>query len=110
MRILKLTGAGRLRCVGAAVAALTAPFAITSDAGASLRDAQYYAVHMDPRTTRRYDHSRDSLDRTAAHTVAAYAVASPQRWPGRVPGRRAADASTELKPWRTHARCSYSSC
>jgi hypothetical protein len=28
--------------------------------------------HKDPRTTRRYDHSRDSLDRNAAYTVAAY--------------------------------------
>jgi hypothetical protein len=27
---------------------------------------------QDPRTTRRYDHSRDSLDRNAAYTVAAY--------------------------------------
>jgi site-specific recombinase XerD len=42
------------------------------DAGASLRDAQDYAGHKDPRTTRRYDHSRDSLDRNAAYTVAAY--------------------------------------
>ena len=41
------------------------------DAGASLRDVQDYA-DKDPRTTRRYDHSRDSLDRNAAYTVAAY--------------------------------------
>ena len=46
--------------------------AITSlDAGASLRDVQDYASRKDPRTTRRYDHSRDSLDRNAAYTVAA---------------------------------------
>jgi integrase/recombinase XerD len=44
------------------------------DAGASLRDVQDYAGHKDPRTTRRYDHSRDSLDRNAAYTVAAYLV------------------------------------
>ena len=43
-----------------------------ADAGASLRDVQDYAGHKDPRTTRRYDHSRDSLDRNAAYTVAAY--------------------------------------
>ena len=28
--------------------------------------------HKDPRTTRRYDHARDSLDRNAAYAVAAY--------------------------------------
>ena len=42
------------------------------DAGAALRDVQDYAGHKDPRTTRRYDHARDSLDRNAAHAVAAY--------------------------------------
>jgi integrase/recombinase XerD len=42
------------------------------DAGASLRDVQDYAGHRDPRTSRGYDHSRDSLDRNAAYTVAAY--------------------------------------
>jgi site-specific recombinase XerD len=41
------------------------------DAGAALRDVQDYAGHKDPRTTRRYDHSRDSLDRNAACAVAA---------------------------------------
>jgi integrase len=41
------------------------------DAGATLRDVQDYAGHKDPRTTRRYD-ARDSLDRNAAYTVAAY--------------------------------------
>jgi integrase/recombinase XerD len=40
--------------------------------GATLRDVQDYAGHKDPRTTRRYDHARDSLDRNAAFTVAAY--------------------------------------
>ena len=42
------------------------------DAGATLRDVQDYAGHKDPRTTRRYDHARDSLDRNAAYAVAAY--------------------------------------
>ena len=46
--------------------------AITFDAGATLRDVQDYAGHKDPRTTRRYDHARDSLDRNAAYAVAAY--------------------------------------
>lgn len=34
--------------------------------------ARRYAGHKDPRTTGRYDHSRDSLDRNAAYAVAAY--------------------------------------
>ena len=42
------------------------------DAGAAQRDVQDYAGHKDPRTTRRYDHARDSLDRNAAYVVAAY--------------------------------------
>jgi site-specific recombinase XerD len=42
------------------------------DAGASVRDVQDYAGHRDPRTTRRYDHSRHSLDRNPAYTLAAY--------------------------------------
>ncbi|MGH3784099.1 MAG: tyrosine-type recombinase/integrase [Pseudonocardiaceae bacterium] len=42
------------------------------DAGATLRDVQDYAGHRDPRTTRRYDHSRHSLDRSPAYTLAAY--------------------------------------
>lgn len=42
------------------------------DAGTTLRDVQDYAGHKDPRTTRRYDHARDSLDRNAAYAVAAY--------------------------------------
>jgi integrase/recombinase XerD len=40
--------------------------------GPPLRDVQDYAGHKDPRTTGRYDHSRDSLDRHAACTGAAY--------------------------------------
>ena len=39
---------------------------------AALRDVQDYAGHKDPRTSRRYDHARDSLDRNAAYAVAAY--------------------------------------
>lgn len=42
------------------------------DAGATLRDVQDYAGHRDPRTTRRYDRSRDNLDRSPAYTLAAY--------------------------------------
>ncbi|WP_338051370.1 tyrosine-type recombinase/integrase [Pseudonocardia acidicola] len=42
------------------------------DAGAPLRDVQDFAGHRDPRTTRRYDRSRSSLDRHAAYTLTAY--------------------------------------
>jgi integrase/recombinase XerD len=42
------------------------------NAGAPLRDVQDNAGHKDPCTARRYDHSRDNLDRNAAYTVAAY--------------------------------------
>ena len=60
------------RGLGPAVPALLRHSAITFDAGAALRDVQDYAGHKDPRTTRRYDHARDSLDRNAAYAVAAY--------------------------------------
>jgi site-specific recombinase XerD len=42
------------------------------DAGATLRDVQDFAGHKDPRTTRRYDHTRHSLDRSAAYALATY--------------------------------------
>jgi len=50
----------------------SSPITFALDAGATLRDVQDYAGHKDPRTTRRYDHSRNSLDRNAAYAVAAY--------------------------------------
>ena len=40
------------------------------DAGVSLRDVQDAAGHADPRTTRRYDSGRNSLDRHATYAVA----------------------------------------
>jgi site-specific recombinase XerD len=42
------------------------------DAGATLRDVQDFAGHKDPRTTRRYDHTRHNLDRSAAYALASY--------------------------------------
>ncbi|TFD81664.1 tyrosine-type recombinase/integrase [Cryobacterium psychrophilum] len=42
------------------------------DSGATLRDAQIFARHSDPRMTNRYDHNRGNLDRHAAHGLAAY--------------------------------------
>ncbi len=47
------------------------------DAGAALRDVQDYAGHKDPRTTRRYDHARDSLDRNAAYWLRRLHLAPP---------------------------------
>ena len=42
------------------------------DAGGSLRDLQDAMGHVDPRTTRRYDRSRGSLDRSPGYTLAGY--------------------------------------
>ena len=71
-----------IRVKGMAAPAMTIPradvetflglFSSALDAGTALRDVQDYAGHKDPRTTRRYDHARDSLDRNAAYAVAAY--------------------------------------
>ena len=40
------------------------------DAGASLRQAQTFAGHKDPKTTIRYDRTREDLDKSAAHLIA----------------------------------------
>jgi site-specific recombinase XerD len=45
------------------------------DAGVSLRDVQDAAGHADPRTTRRYDRGRGSLDRHATYAVAQFVAA-----------------------------------
>ncbi len=42
------------------------------DAGVPLRDVQDFARHADPRTTRRYDQGRGSLDRHASYAVAGF--------------------------------------
>lgn len=42
------------------------------DAGVPLRDVQDAAGHADPRTTRRYDRGRQSLDRHATYDVARF--------------------------------------
>jgi site-specific recombinase XerD len=42
------------------------------DAGGSLRDLQDAMGHADPRTTRRYDRARHSLDRSPGYVLASY--------------------------------------
>jgi integrase/recombinase XerD len=42
------------------------------DAGGSLRDLQDAMGHADPRTTRRYDRARCSLDRSPGYRLSAY--------------------------------------
>jgi len=42
------------------------------DAGGSLRDLQDAMGHADPRTTRRYDRARHSLDRSPGYVLAGY--------------------------------------
>ena len=41
------------------------------DAGGTLRDAQDFAGHADPRITRRYDRGRNSLDRHGSYVLAS---------------------------------------
>ena len=40
----------------------------------SLRDMQNFARRADPETTRRYDRSRDALNRHATYAIAHYLV------------------------------------
>jgi site-specific recombinase XerD len=70
-RIAKAAG---LECWAALSAHSLRHTAITLalDAGAPLRDVQDFARHKDPRTTRRYDHTRANLDRSPAYTLASY--------------------------------------
>ena len=42
------------------------------EAGVPLEDVQDAAGHADPRTTRRYDRGRHSLDRHASYAVTAW--------------------------------------
>lgn len=50
---------------------------LSLDAGVALRDVQDAAGHADPRTTRRYDRARESLERHPTYRLAAYVSESP---------------------------------
>ncbi|MFG1850165.1 hypothetical protein [Micromonospora carbonacea] len=56
------------------------PFA--RDAGARPEDVWEQLGHADARTTRRYDHGGQRLDRVPAYTLAAYLTASVGRTAG----------------------------
>lgn len=75
-------GAGRLVRHLAAAAGITKRISphslrhsfctLALDAGVALRDVQDAMGHADPRTTRRYDRGRQSLDRHATYAVASF--------------------------------------
>jgi integrase len=67
-RRAELDGAGEIRPHSLRVAFITG----AREAGVPLEDVQDAAGHADPRTTRRYDRGRHSLDRHAAHAVSAW--------------------------------------
>ncbi len=49
---------------------------LARDAGARLEDVQEQLGHADARTTRRYDHGGQRLDRAPAYALAAYLTAA----------------------------------
>jgi integrase/recombinase XerD len=49
----------------------------TLNVGVPFRDAQDFAGHADPRTTRRYDHSGNSLNRHATDALATLGTSQP---------------------------------
>jgi integrase len=63
-----LAGAGELRPHSLRVAFITG----AREAGVPLEDVQDAAGHADPRTTRRYDRGRHSLDRHASYAVTSW--------------------------------------
>lgn len=67
-RRASLDGAGEIRTHSLRVAFITG----AREAGVPLEDVQDAAGHADPRTTRRYDRGRHSLDRHASYAVTAW--------------------------------------
>ena len=66
--------------------------ALYLDAGGSLSDLQQVMGHADPRTTRRYDRSRQVTDRSPGDVVAAYLAARAARSRPRATARSAPSA------------------
>ena len=67
-RRASLDGAGEIRTHSLRVAFITG----AREAGVPLEDVQDAAGHADPRTTRRYDRGRHSLDRHASYAVTSW--------------------------------------
>lgn len=67
-RLATLDGAGELSPHSMRVSFITG----ARDAGVPLEDVQDAAGHADPRTTRRYDRGRHSLDRHAAYAMTSW--------------------------------------
>jgi integrase len=63
-----LDGAGAIRTHSLRVAFITG----AREAGVPLEDVQDAAGHADPRTTRRYDRGRHSLDRHASYAITSW--------------------------------------
>ena len=78
-RRASLDGAGEIRPHSLRVAFITG----AREAGVPLEDVQDAAGHADPRTTRRYDRGRHSLDRHASYAVTAWLTGSSGDDPSR---------------------------
>jgi len=74
------------------------------DEGASLRDVQDGARHADPRTTRRYDRNRASLERHPTHLLAELLEAPEQAADSGLEGRTPAKKNGPARPTGTGAR------
>lgn len=73
----ELDGAGQIRPHSLRVAFITG----AREAGVPLEDVQDAVGHADPRTTRRYDRGRHSLDRHASYAVTAWLDGDPNEAP-----------------------------
>ena len=67
------------------------------DAGVPLRDVQDFARHADPRTTRRYDTDRESLDRHAAYDIAQWLARAPRSRNSKTAEQRTSEGSRRVR-------------